>query len=68
MVTEPSSMHINNLLWLTNAIWGYHKKSLLSLQGKMPLHLLSEVIQSIVIMAEYFEDVSQYSWVLLSSI
>ncbi|XP_035714304.1 huntingtin isoform X3 [Folsomia candida] len=31
-------------------------------QGKMPLHLLSEVIQSIVIMAEYFEDVSQYSW------
>lgn len=28
----------------------------------MPLHLLSEVIQSIVIMAEYFEDVSQYSW------
>jgi hypothetical protein len=32
------------------------------LQGKMPLLLLSEVIQSIVIMSQYFEDVTQYTW------
>jgi len=28
----------------------------------MPLFLLSEVIHSIVVLSEYFDDQSQYSW------
>jgi hypothetical protein len=28
----------------------------------MPLYLLSEVIQSIVVMSEYFDELSQYNW------
>ncbi|ODN00588.1 Huntingtin, partial [Orchesella cincta] len=58
-VSNPHAVDVNSCIrFLTDL----YTQWLQNPQGKMPLLLLSEVVRSIVVLSEYFEENSQFQW------
>ncbi|CAG7730919.1 unnamed protein product [Allacma fusca] len=59
MIDNPYEVDVNSCIRFLTDLFS---QWLQNPQGKMPLLLLTEVVQCIVRMAEYFEDTYQYVW------